>query len=88
MTARDNTRQPVGNKQLSALIRVIKIYIFKCVFTQSQISEAGASHIMLASQLLQGGKKKNKILFLTERRQQYKNTQPFISCITLAVSLT
>lgn len=80
MTARDNTRQPVGNKQLSALIRVIKIYIFKCVFTQSQISEAGASRIMLASQLLQGGKKKkSKMFFLTERRQQYKNTQPFIS---------
>lgn len=80
MTARDNTRQPVGNKQLSALIRVIKIYIFKCVFTQSQISEAGASRIMLASQLLQGGKKKkSKMFFLTERRRQYKNTQPFIS---------
>lgn len=69
MTARDNTRQPVGNKQLSALIRVIKIYIFKCVFTQSQISEAGASRIMLASQLLQGGKKKKKQNVLSYREE-------------------
>lgn len=39
------------------------IYIFKCVFTQSQISEVGAGHTMLASQSLQVEKKQNGLSY-------------------------
>lgn len=45
---------------------VLKLDIFKYVFTQSQISDVEASHIVLASQSLHGGKKAKCSFLWTE----------------------